>query len=439
MKIFVTGGTILSSSGKDGKLEPTYTFKDLLKFLEGQNLEIPVRDFDEEIGVYFIDSQDFDLTDHGVKIAQALEAYKCEDIIVVSGTDTAKWLAKHISNLEKDTDRQVVILSSMYSPECNPKHVANIIKYAADFVQESNKSGVFVVSARNYEGDQVAVFDAKNRLTKIHSSGHGSFVGEFEDKTPQQIQERQLAEFISGSKIKLLPLLAGNHHRNIKEYYKGLLEDDVVIIEIQDSDLNNPNFSGVFRELADRGVKVILQNRYFCDKDLGFQPSVSTDRLLKLQETLAECKNIFVSDLPSNFYADLAYGKKEEFQLTSQDPILYSQHVSMSPIGVRYIPNYQLFSNSLGILQKSDVVFEALVGGVIPRSFLDKFAKEQKVVLSGKISFCPTYPDPSIVELEYQASATTRDLEILGNNVVRFPQTTARETIKSTSFQHVAL
>ena len=438
MRVIVTGGTILSGKNSEGFLSPKHDISSLTAIAKKYHKNI--RKHTEE-RIYYKDSQEFDLPTDGKRIEKALQDHPKGNLVIVTGTDTVEWLGRHVANLEKGTsERKVVILSSMYDPDTNPEHVANLYFASQEFVEQNEhiENGVYTMSAIDKNAERINVFNAKKELTKVSCAGidkiHGKkkscklfvskdnvFCRNIEDVAAEK-EDENLLEFIGGSQIKLLPLIARNRPQTIREYYAGLSEGDIAIIEMDDSYQYDSTHYKTVQDLSDRGIKVILSNRsYYNEESDKFEQTIDDHVFNLITQKFSDLKNVYITNEPSNFYARLA--KSDQSALSF--PLQLSQN---SVLGIRYLPNQQIVANTLNNLGECpNVILETMPGGVFPEKFLEQINTGKE----SNISLHPAYQEIMDQEKKYASSANEETLKNHGMKM--FPCKSARDQMLTLS------
>ena len=271
VKYVVTGGTILSGKSDNSDLcIPKYNLKDLENITKKYHKNFELLDKEEHIS-YYIDGQSFNFITEGPKIIKTLEKYSTDHLIIFTGTDSLTWLSKYIYNLTKDSQRRILIVSSMYNceEELYPQHIPNLCIVANEFISNNSvENGVYILSAANNKADLISIFNIKGTgLAKISCYGSDAIKGSeliykaeivankvdiirAKHKISSiNLDDKELQNFISDSQILLLPMIAGNTPQTIKSYYSRLEKGDIALIEIDNNWLSDINYYNIIAYL----------------------------------------------------------------------------------------------------------------------------------------------------------------------------------------------
>ena len=434
MQIIFLGGTIASIDNGNGQLAPKLNLENLLQLIEKtafKKADLKSQDFPTHCP-YIQDSQDFDLNKNGSLVIEELNQYPDDDILIITGTDNKKWLVKLVVSHNLINNRKIVFLSSMYDPQSQPLHVGHLFLATLNFLQQENiANSAYIIAAQNIDATEINIYNARSKITKISCKNHGAIIGQalsyqvtigneiiftkINNDNNFQVQDQNLIDFIASGKMKLLPLLPNNLPENIKKYYQNLHENDIAVIEICQLDIEKTDFQDIILQLANQGIKIILFNRSYFNKDENiFTPLIKLESLVSFQEKINH-KNICITSLNSNFYGLIAYGTPDSFQFNSENI------QNPSNLALRYIPNSIIFTNSSNFMQNCPIILESLAGGVMPRSLLQPFY-DDKIPLN--LALHPTYAqEESIAQSSYAASANAKFLQQI--NSTSHPQISA--------------
>ena len=439
MKIIFLGGTIACSYNEAQQLVPQLNLTSLFALIDGAGLKIKFKQYFSTYCPYVQDSQEFDLIENGSKIVEILNCDKGDDFLIITGTDTLKWLSKLIVSNNLAPNRKIILLSSMYDAHSNPNHIGHLLYLALSFFEDKIcKDGVYVFSAQDYHAKKINIYNGAGRITKISCSGHSAVIGEEisyqavmqegkfrlnvikEQSSFVSFSNSNLSNFIGQGKMKLLPILPNNSPKNIFKYYQNLSKGDIAVIEICKSDLENPQFLQKINELANLEIKIILFNRgYFNPLENAFLPLIN-EQWLELNKQLFDHQNIFITSLNSDFYIQIAFGEIKDFLFDQ------SNHQTPSRLALRYVPNFTIFYNSSIFMENCPTILEGLAGAVMPQKLLQKFHDQQKTL---KLSLHPTYCQKEAVNSIYASSANQQFLEDIG--VTSNPQQSALDASQS--------
>jgi hypothetical protein len=159
---------------------------------------------------YLIDSIDFSVEDHYLKLRQEVMGIMKEGHtpIVILGTDTLDFLAPLLSMelsgrgyLENNT---IIFLASMIPFEEDPAHVAHLMQAAME-VQSHRLPGSFALSAKTQDAKNILVHDVLNQFMKVSMEQTDAFRSREVVGMVTEKEGFQLTDMSYGSKIHYLP------------------------------------------------------------------------------------------------------------------------------------------------------------------------------------------------------------------------------------------
>ena len=445
----ITGGTIQCELLPDGKLAP----REGVNLFENAGVDKKKFQIDERIA-YVIDSQIFDIKEHGSKIIALLEetAGGGGDVVITTGTDTIKWLSALIRNYEKDknpkTHRRIILLSSMLAPidEEGRDHVNNLVRAGFNLVETSKElipDGVYVAAAVDISANKINFLNVDNsdsRFDKVPELDTSRLVGSdviVATLAPGKIswevepisverklaivgaseEEERLKIFIKGCCFRRLPTLHQSDDKAVLKYFQKLGNEDVVAMEIGKTWLDHKGKikaekMALIKTLKERDIKIVLNNRAVYKEEAGsFESYLNPDEFESVKQQLKGREQFVcvIGAISTNAaYMRLAdLDTKPKVLSDVQEPIVAEEpKPDEGVIGLSYLPSVDLFkegfANSRGDLPKN-VVIETLAGGVVPNTLVEqgliKKIPEQNVQVAG------TYKTPELKQSVYDTAA----------------------------------
>lgn len=441
----ITGGTIQCELLPDGKLAP----REGVNLFENAGVDKKKFQIDERIA-YVIDSQIFDIKEHGSKIIALLEETAGDggDVVITTGTDTIKWLSALIRNYEKDknpkTHRRVILLSSMLAPidKEGKDHVNKLVRAGFDLVETSKEfipDGVYVAAAVDISANKINFLNVDNsdsRFDKVPELDTSRLVGSdviVATLAPGKIswevepisverklaivgaseEEERLKIFIKGCCFRRLPTLHQSDDKAVLKYFQKLGNEDVVAMEIGKTWLDKngkitAEKMALIETLKQRGIKIVLNNRAVYKEEVGsFESYLNPNEFESVKQQLkGREQSVCVIGAISTNAAYMRLADLDTKPKVQEPSGARESKPDECVIGLSYLPSVALFkegfANSRGDLPKN-VVIEILAGGVVPKTLVEQNFIEK--ILGQNVQVAGTYKTPELKQSVYDTAA----------------------------------
>ncbi len=419
---------------------------------------LPFNPFEDSHSPFQIDSINFQVEKHYEiflkGIMNALD--NGQNPLIIWGTDTEEFYATLLARdleqrgyLKPASGQKIVFLTSIYPPEENPEHIANLFDASAAILNNKTLSGTFALCAEDEMATHVTVHDVCNNFTKIYSGAEnepktGGFISaaafghvakgslhinsRYVQHSP--LQQTQRTNWSLGKVMP--PLLMGNSAKAVCHYLQSTLNFgpeniNAVIIEgmprvpmRKGSDLYA--ITNLIKQLTNIGINVIFNNPVMYDRETRtMKPAIARWHESSVLQHFKSSGAMLWKETPSQaFVKATLMGTPQNIRRSATVTIGSNgdKKEKVEKMGIRYIPS-KTFSRGLaacmavlsafGIPRHQELVIATLSGNAIPSDYegVLQMAENNDVAVSSAFDYNLGRRRP--VENPYTAAAKTNN------------------------------
>lgn len=342
---------------------------------------------------YFIDSIDFDFSEHydGLKDSVINQLADNRDVIIIGGTDTCEFYAQAIARDPRCEEAQqkhsgkVIFISSMRPFDKSPEFIAKTMVSVLKFKDKYKIPGFYMLSAEDEKAEAFSVYDVAQPIVKISSVLPDAFRGfgwvGIVTSTGEWSLNRDYHAVVNPKRKEYSkravapPFIYGNMPEAMLTYMQVFPNHDI-IIEGECIDKDTEIAKAIITLVAERSKRGI-QTYFVNDEKYHYKeqcftpiiPSKQWDMSPFLQEVEEQGGITLSGTTTSAAYIDAMFGKYGGTRKRKEVPVISEQDITRNNAwGMRYIPDSIMFPKGVdrAAERASELIISALPSGVLP-------------------------------------------------------------------------